>query len=50
MGNEVKDENETKKAEDSGIVKKYTLLEKLKEAADKGIILGEIIWIMHIAL
>uniref|UniRef100_A0A0R3RY55 JNK-interacting protein 3 n=1 Tax=Elaeophora elaphi TaxID=1147741 RepID=A0A0R3RY55_9BILA len=38
MGNEVKDESETKKVEDSGIVKKYTLLEKFKEAADKGAI------------
>uniref|UniRef100_A0A1I8EVL4 RH2 domain-containing protein n=1 Tax=Wuchereria bancrofti TaxID=6293 RepID=A0A1I8EVL4_WUCBA len=38
LENEVKDENETKKVEDNGIVKKYILLEKLKEAADKGIL------------
>lgn len=37
MGNE----NETKKAEDSGVVKKYTLLEKHTGAADKGSVLGE---------
>ncbi|MCP9259208.1 C-Jun-amino-terminal kinase-interacting protein 4 [Dirofilaria immitis] len=37
MVNEVKDEIETKKAEDSGIVKKYILLEKLKESADKSV-------------
>lgn len=50
MENEVKNDSETKKDEDSGIVKKYILLEKLKGAADKGTIIGEIIWIMHIAL
>ncbi|VDK78788.1 unnamed protein product [Litomosoides sigmodontis] len=39
MENEMKNECETKKAEDYGIVKKYILLEKLKEAADKGAII-----------
>ncbi|KAK6101217.1 JNK/SAPK-associated protein-1 family protein [Brugia pahangi] len=38
LENEMKDENETKKVEDNGIVKKYILLEKLKEAADMGTI------------
>lgn len=41
MESEVKNESEMKKAEDSGIVKKYILLEKLKESAGKGAILGE---------
>ncbi|KAL4002206.1 JNK_SAPK-associated protein-1 family protein [Acanthocheilonema viteae] len=39
MENEVRNESETKKAEDNGIVKKYILLEKHNEAADKGAIL-----------
>lgn len=45
LENGTKDEGEVQKAEESGIVKRYILLEKLKEAVEKGAVLGEMI--MH---
>uniref|UniRef100_A0A183EIY8 DPPIV_N domain-containing protein n=1 Tax=Gongylonema pulchrum TaxID=637853 RepID=A0A183EIY8_9BILA len=41
-------ESEANKAEESGIIKRYILLEKLREAAENGVFLGEIM--MHAAV